>query len=198
MIDKNDKNFRHVDVYIQYSNAVVPNFDEKGKPDLLAWDEDMQSHEPDREPLATIYQKDIAEVCEKAIRQSFNDVNLNEVYESDYVSIEFDEVYDTKEDGPTLQWYWEDIVQDAHAYEKHLSQVDYHGEDFKWENQEELYKQVPPISDFIHFIEEEAASHVTYFQKGNSSDYFPIRFRLENLRKLMELAEKLYGSNKFD
>lgn len=196
MTDKDGKKFRYVDVYIEYDNAVVPDFDSYGKPDLLGWDAAMDAHEADREPLARIYKKDLVEVCKEAITESFEDVNLNEVYERDYVTIEFDEVYDTEEDGPTLQWFWKDIVQDAYCYEENLSQVDIDGQDFDWDEKKNLYKQVPPISDFIHFMEEEASAHARYYQKGNSSDYFPIEFRLDNLRKLMELAEKLYDMEK--
>lgn len=199
MIDKDGKKFRYVDVYIEYDNAVVPDFDSYGKPDLLGWDAAMDAHEPDREPLIRIYQKDLVEVCKEVITESFEDVNLNEVYERDYVSIEFDEVYDTEEDGPTLRWFWEDIVQEAYCYEMNLSQVDIDGKDFDWDEKENLYKQVPPISDFIYFMEEEASAHARYYQKGNGSDYFSIDFRLDKLRKLMELAEKLYDKgNRYD
>ena len=189
MTDKNKEIFRHIDVYIEYSNAVVPNFDVRGKPDLLAWDQAMESHQPNKEPLARIYKKDIAELCEEAIYEHFEGVDL---------TIEFDEVYDTEDDGPTLKWYWADIVQEAYCYENNLSQVDYYGKDFEWGDEEKLHKQVPPISDFIHFIEEEASDHVRYYEKGNSNDYFPLKCRLDNLRKMMELAEKLYGDNWYD
>ena len=198
MTDKNKEIFRHIDVYIEYSNAVVPNFDVRGKPDLLAWDQAMESHQPNKEPLARIYKKDIAELCEEAIYEHFEGVDLNEVFESDHVTIEFDEVYDTEDDGPTLKWNWADIVQEAYCYENNLSQVDYYGKDFEWGDEEKLHKQVPPISDFIHFIEEEASDHVRYYEKGNSNDYFPLKCRLDNLRKMMELAEKLYGDNWYD
>lgn len=188
--NKDKKIFRHIDVYIHYDNAVVPDC----SGDVLGWNEALESHEADREPLAKIFKKNIAEVCKQAIEKHYENVNLNEIYESDYVSIEFDEIYDTEENGPTLQWYWKYIVQDAYAYHENLSQVDRDGKEFEWEDEEKLFQQVPPISDFIHFIQEEAASHVEYFQEGNHDDYFPIEFHLENLRKMLELAEKLYGN----
>jgi len=193
--DQIEKRLRHIDIAIEYGNAIVPSFNSSGKPDLLGWDEAMEDSETASDLLVRVYHKDLVGVCKDAINQSFADVDLNDVYESDDVAIIANYFYDTEENGPTLKWYWEEIVQEAHCYEENLSTVDFHGNDYDWDDQEKLHKQIPAISDFIHFIQEEASDHVRYYEKGNMSDYFPISYRLDNLRKLMELAEKLYGDH---
>ena len=194
-IPKFEKTFLHVDIEAQYGNAVVPSFNSSGKPDLLGWDEAMENSETQIDTLVRIYHEDLVEVCKKAIDKYFSNVDLNDAYMCDDVALVASTYYDTEDDGPTLKWFWQEVVQEAYCYEENLSRVDFYGNDYEWDDQEKLHKQIPTISDFIHFIQEEASDHVRYYEKGNMSDYFPINYRLDNLRKLMELAEELYGDH---
>ena len=50
-------------VSVSYSNAVVPSFNSRGKPDLLAWDEAMDEHEDSEDTLAIFYDPDVLEAC---------------------------------------------------------------------------------------------------------------------------------------
>lgn len=195
MTDQFEKRLRHIDIEIEYGNAIVPSFNSSGKPDLLGWDEAMEDSETASDLLVRVYHKDLVEVCKDAINQSFADVDLNDVYESDDVAIVANYSYDTEDNGPTLKWYWEEIVQESHAYFENLSQVDFFGNKYEWGDKDKLHKQIPALSDFIYFIEEEASDHVRFYEKGNPNSYFPISYRLENLRKLMELAEEIYGDH---
>jgi len=46
-------------VSISYSNAVVPNFDSHGRPDLSGWDDAMDSHEDSEDTLAIFHNPDV-------------------------------------------------------------------------------------------------------------------------------------------
>ena len=76
-------------VKISYSNAVVPEFDSSGRPDLLGWDAAMESHDSEEEVLAVFHDDDIASLCKPVIKEFFEDVDLNEMYQSDDVDLRF-------------------------------------------------------------------------------------------------------------
>ena len=60
-------------VSVSYSNAVVPSFNSRGKPDLLAWDEAMDEHEDSEDTLAIFYDSDVLEACKPIIEEMYTD-----------------------------------------------------------------------------------------------------------------------------
>jgi len=173
---------------ITYSDAVVPEFDSSGRPDLLGWDDAMESHQPEEEVLAVFHDEDIAALCKPVIKGFFDDVNtldLKEVYQSDDVELKFE----TREEKiKTTKWFWEEIVQDTSVFYDHsLGEKDADGKEYQWEDEAALHKQVPAMDDFLFCVKEEACFRVED----------PRSNALNNLEQMYQLADKWYGENEY-
>ena len=173
---------------ITYSDPPVPEFDSSGRPDLLGWDDAMESHQPEEEVLAVFHEEDIAELCKPVIKAFFNTLDddvIKEVYQSDDVELKFE----TREEKiKTTKWFWEEIVQDTSVFYDHsLGEKDVDGKEYQWEDEEVLHKQVPAMNDFLFFVKEEACFRV----KDPRSN------ALNNLEQMYRLADKWYGENEY-
>jgi len=141
-------------VSIIYGNAVVPNFDSRGKPDLLAWDDAMDDHEDDEDKLAVFYNPDVLKACKPVIEEMYSDEKkLREKYESDNVDLEFRKKPPVRdEDKPTLKWFWDNVVGDFFDYSKWENEegkiLDHSGKEYDWEGGG-FYNQYPPKEHYI-------------------------------------------------
>ena len=189
-------------VKISYSNAVVPEFDSSGRPDLLGWDAAMESHDSEEEVLAVFHDDDIASLCKPVIKEFFEDVDLNEMYQSDDVDLRFQKMPPPENrtiPETTTAWFWKEIVQDTSVFYDHeLGEKDRDGEEYQWEDDELLHKQIPAMDDFLHFVKEEACQYVEYYRPRNMSDYFEMDYMLSNLTKMYELARMWYSRDPYN
>lgn len=192
-----ERKYNRTEVFIQYSNAVVPEFDSKGKPDLLGWDDAVASHIPDRDPIATFYSKDYANICMPAINDHHKDIDLRKVYDADDADVYVHHIHDEEEELSTA-FFWEEIVNvgngfspEDHGWDKDATDKD--GNEYLW-NEEDLFQQAPKYDDFV-----KSCQHRLMLELGwcvdptEMSQEDAVRESVNELNKMMELAVKVYG-----
>jgi len=186
-------------VSISYSNAVVPSFDSRGKPDLLAWDEAMDEHEDSEDTLAIFYDPDVLEACKPIIEEMYADEEkLMEQYESDYVYLNFHKPPPVREeDKPTLKWFWNDVVGDFFDCEKWRDEdgniLDDAGKPFDW-NSDGLYNQKPSLENYkiacMDYLIGDLGGAI--HPEDAPASVWESEFQ-EAAKKMIELGRKLYN-----
>ena len=187
-------------VSISYSNAVVPSFDSRGKPDLLAWDEALDEHEDSEDTLAIFYDPDVLEACKPIIEEMYADEEkLMEQYESDYVDLNFRKPPPVREeDKPTLKWFWNDVVGDFFEYGKWRDEdgniLDDAGKPFDWDS-DDIYNQKPSLENYkiacMDYLIGDLGGAIQPEDDAPAS-VWESEFQ-EAAKKMMELGRKLYN-----
>lgn len=188
--------FKYVHAYIQHSNAVVPEFDSRGKPDLLGWDDAVASHKPDTDPIALFYTKDYAELCKPVIDQYYESVDLNEVYEADNVDIVWQEVWEDSD--VDIKFFWEHIVcvdmgfsPEDHGWDPDAT--DKLGNDYVW-NTDHLFTQVPKFDDFVKSCQHRISGELESVREPwDISQEDAISNAVEDFNKMLSLLVKYYS-----
>lgn len=191
-----ERKYNRTEVFIQYSNAIVPEFDSKGKPDLLGWDDAKASHIPDKDAIATFYSKDYANICMPAINDYHKDIDLSEVYEADDADVYVHHIYDEEE--LSIAFFWEEIVDvgngfspEDHGWDKDATDKD--GNDYLW-NEEGLFQQVPKYEDFVKSCQNHLRLELNWcIDPDETSQEEAVRGSVREIAKMMELAVKIYG-----
>ena len=190
------KKFKYTEAYIEYSNAVVPEFDSKGKPDLLGWDDAVASHQPNTDPIAKFYSKEYAEICKPVIEGFYKDIDLNEVYEADDVDIVWNEVWEAK---PSLdiKWFWDEIIcidngfnPDDHEWS--AEEKDKDGNEYLW-NEDGLFSQVPKYTDFVKSCQIHIENEMDFLKNPyDISQEEAIDNAVDEFSKILQLIVKYY------
>ena len=188
-------------VSISYSNAVVPNFDSRGRPDLLGWDDAMDSHQDKEDTLAIFHDPDVLEACKPIIKKMYADEeSLREEYQSDYVDLNFRKVPPVKEeDKPTLKWFWDVVIDDFFDYEKWKDEdgniFDDLGNPFDWEGGG-FYSQKPSLENYkiacMDYLSGDFGGAIE--PEDAPASVWESEFQ-EAAEKMMQLGRELYNSD---
>ena len=187
-------------VSISYSNAVVPSFDSHGKPDLLGWDDAMDSHQDSEDTLAIFHDPDVLEACKPIIEKMYSDEEkLREEYQSDYVDLKFWKPSPVREeDKPTLKWFWDNVIGDHFDYRKWEDEdgkiLDYFGKEYDFET-DGYYSQYPSKKHYLiacmDCLHSDMVGCLDPYDVGE--DVWDADFHKYS-QNMIELGRKLYGS----
>jgi hypothetical protein len=186
---------------VEYYNAVVPEFDSRGCPDLLGWDEAMHNKDEDeRDVWAVFHDKDVAELCKPVIEQFFNKHhkdNYDEFTSGEPTFLFEEDREEISTEEATLDWFWDEIVGDCFSYdlwsEKDGVILDANAEPFDWDGGG-YRKQKPAFRDYLATCSHYLAHDFKYAIKpvDCSGDVY-LRWLQVEQAKLIELGRKLYG-----
>ena len=190
---------------IEYYNVIVPEFDSRGCPDLLGWDEAMQNADDDEQDVwATFHDEDIAKLCKPVIEEFFNKHHKDEYDE--FMSGEprflFKEVDDNDDDDEpaNLDWFWDTVVDagsgcfDFRMWEnKDGKIVDSEGKEFDWEG-DGYRKQKPSFQNYLAACQQHLAydfAHAIRPVDCSSENIF--NWLQRDQEKLIFLGKELYN-----
>ena len=175
-------------VLVNSSDWPVPDFDHRGKPDLLGWDDAVDAWEPEETVIATVYDKDDAEKILALLKPK---------YDSQEEAEELEIRKHWQEEPYTLQDWWSDYDQHFCELEYYgLTEKDDEGKPYDWEDGDILYQQKPSYHDFITLLAHTAAGDV--FDNNNCVDWTMDQKRQYNqqkMDKLWTLHDKLYDTD---
>ena len=122
---------------IEYYNVIVPEFDSRGCPDLLGWDEAMDDADDDEQDVwATFHDEDIAKLCKPVIEDFFNKHHKDQYDEfmSGEPTFLFRVVIEDDDDNSpaNLHWFWDEVIGDYFNWDlvEEISKHDYDYENF--------------------------------------------------------------------
>ena len=175
-------------ILVDRSDWPVPEFNNRGQPDLLRWDDAVDAWEPDTTVIATVYDKDDAEEILALLKPK---------YDSEEEATELEIQPHQEEEPYTLNDWWSD-------YDQHFCELDYYaltekddsGNPYNWEDRDILYQQKPSYHDFISLLAHEAAGDV--FDNNNCVDWTMAKKRQYNqqkMNKLWKLHDSLYADD---
>jgi len=142
---------------IEYYNVIVPEFDSRGCPDLLGWDEAMDDADDDEQDVwATFYDEDIAKLCKPVIEDFFNKHHKDQYDEfmSGEPTFLFRVVIEDDDDNSpaNLHWFWDEVIGDYFNWDLWVDKddkiVDSEGKEFDWDGEGYL-KQKPSFNHYI-------------------------------------------------
>lgn len=127
-------------------------FTASGHPDLEAWD--AAEDEENTKVLAVFYDEDAEEKCRHVFEKlNIEHQKMNEESSApwaDYVGVE--RVVVEEEEDADITWWWKEILGIEGGFNPDdygWSDTDLFGKKYEWDNDEELVKQVPKVTDFI-------------------------------------------------
>lgn len=174
-------------VLVDSSDWPVPDFDHRGKPDLLGWDDAVDAWSPEKTVIATVYDKDDAKEILALLQPK---------YDSKEEATELEiQKHQQEEESYTLEDWWKDNDEcfcDLDYYG--LTEKDDKGNPYNWDDRDILYQQKPSYHDFISLLAHEAASDV--FDNNNCVDCtmdMKRQYNQKKMDKLWKLHDSLYG-----
>ncbi len=192
------RKYKSTEVYIEYSNVVLPEFDSKGKPDLLGWDDAVQANQPDRDSIATFYSPEYEKVCMPAILEHSKSVDLCEVYEADDAEIVVEHKY-AEEEKESIPFFWEEIVDvgngfspQDHGWDENATDKD--DNEYLW-NEDEFLQQIPKYKDFVKSCQHYLGRELEWcLAPDGTSQADAVDCSIKELTKMMQLAVQIYGN----
>lgn len=180
---------------MEYSVAVAPSFDSSGRPDLLAWDDAMDSHENDVDIWATFHDSEAADLCEPVLRDLFKSREDAAREECDEPVFICENVKPTATEELDIGYFWQDILDLGNGFDPDefgWSDTDKSGDEYAW-NEDTLEKQVPKPDDYLSVamndlrVELECA-----FNPYDISPSEAEAFALEKFQNILRLGIQLY------
>jgi len=180
---------------MEYSVAVVPPFDSSGRPDLLAWDDAMDSHENDVDIWATFHDDEAADLCEPVLRDLFKSREDAARQECDEPVFICESVKPTTAEKLDIEYFWQDILDLGNGFDPDefgWSDTDNTGNEYAW-NEDALEKQVPKPDDYLSVamndlrVELECAFNPCEISPSEAE-----AFALEKFQNILRLGIQLY------
>lgn len=180
---------RYSIVLVDSSDWPVPDFNSRGQPDLLRWDDAVDAWEPEETVIATVYDEDDAEQIMALLKPK---------YDSEERATELEiHKHQQEEESYTLQDWWKDNDEcfcDLDHYG--LTEKDDSGNPYNWEDRDILYQQKPSYHDFISLLAHQAAGDV--FDNNNCVDEAMAekrRYNQQKMNNLWKLHDSLYDAD---
>ena len=185
---------------IEYYNAVVPEFNSNGCPDLLGWDEAMHNKlDDERDVWAIFHDKKIAELC-RPVMADFFDKHHKDNYD-EFTSGEPTFVFETEREEAfgeaTLDWFWDDVIGDCFDYDlwadKDGNVLDADGKPFDWDS-EGYRKQKPSFKNYLVACERHLAYDFEHAIRpvDCAAEHF-VSWLQQDQERLIELGRELYN-----
>jgi len=181
---------------MKYVVACVPEFDDFGSPDLLAWDDAMDEHENDTEIWATFNDDEAAKLCAPILKELFESREENAKEKCDEPVFIAEEVRNAERKPFTLADWWDEYYdywwEESEAHDE-LTDKDDDGAPLDWEN---IHEQRPSYHDFMTIMAHEAVRGV--FDCNNNVDMSLQDKRdlhNERMNDLWELHDSLYETD---
>ena len=185
---------------VEYYNVIVPEFDSRGCPDLLGWDEAMHDKpEDDKDVWAVFHDKEVADLCQPILKEHFKKhyENQYDEYTTGEPTFLFEQdVYEDSEPA-SLDWFWDEVISDCFDYDlwadKDDKVLDADGKEFDWE-EGGYRKQKPSFKNYLVACEQ----HLAYDFKHAiipvdcAAEHF-VRCLQQDQERLIELGRELYG-----
>ena len=180
---------RYSIVLVDSSDWPVPDFNSRGQPDLLGWDDAVDAWEPEETVIGTVYDEDDAEKILALLKPKYDS-------EEEATSLEIQK-HQQEEESYTLEDWWRDNDECFCDLEHYgLTEKDDKGQPYNWEDKDTLYQQKPSYHDFISLLAHEAARDV--FDNNNCVDWTMAKKRQYNQQKmnnLWKLHDSLYAAD---
>lgn len=180
---------RYSIVLVDSSDWPVPEFNDRGHPDLLRWDDAVDAWEPYKTVIATVYDKDDAEEILALLQPKYDS-------EEEATELEIQK-HQQEEESYTLEDWWRDNDECFCDLEHYgLTEKDDEGNPYNWEDRDILYQQKPSYHDFISLLAHEAAGDV--FDNNNCVDWtmdMKRQYNQKKMDKLWKLHDSLYADD---
>lgn len=180
---------------MEYSVAVVPTFDRSGRPDLLGWDDAMDSHENDVDIWATFHDDEAADLCEPVLRDLFKSREDAAREECDEPVFICESVTPTTAEKLDIEYFWQDILDVGNGFDADefgWSDTDNSGKEYAW-NEDSLEKQVPKAEDYLSVAMNDLRSELEFaFNPYDISPSEAEAFALEKFQNILRLGIQLY------
>lgn len=203
---------------MEYSVACVPSFDSGGRPDLLAWDDAMDSHENEKEIWAEFHDEEAAKLCEPVLKRLFESREEDAKMQCDTPYFIDDDVSDNRPEPLSVEYFWEEVLWLDNGFdpdEFNWSDTDRDGNEYWWtcatndyqnvekpiksrrkhlqEMKDGLTQQVPKEQDYLSVALNELESELRFafnpYDMSASSAEHLVR---EKFEKIMRLGIQLY------
>ena len=177
-------------VLVDSSDWPVPEFNDRGHPDLLRWDDAVDAWEPEETVIATVYDEDDAKQILALLKPKYDSKETAE-------ELEIQKHQQEEEESYTLQDWWSDYDQHFCDLDHYgLTEKDDEGKPYNWDDRDILYQQKPSYHDFISLLAHQAAGDV--FNGIDCVDEAMTekrRYNQQKMNNLWKLHDKLYESD---
>lgn len=132
---------------MEYYEACVPSFGSDGHPDLLAWDDAMDSNESDKEIWATFHDDEAADLCEPILERLFASREEDAKMRCDEATFINEDVRETQKERVSIEYFWEQVLYIDNGFdpdEFNWSDTDRDDNEYWWSCVHNDYKNVFP------------------------------------------------------